>query len=178
MSDDMELIEIVRTGAPIEFEIEGYTFAFRQPSPSEMDRLRQGQTRTYDRVFNEYRADGMADAPVTDGLTETISIYTDALETQYQAAMKAGDSEAARAAAEAMEDGMNWPKTLGAERANDAARRFVGRWIVDNLFTGDRAEFDRLTRPDPLERDEVGAATQRSLAVMNYDPNSTGRTQS
>jgi hypothetical protein len=69
-----------------------------------------------------------------------------------------------------------WPRNLAEERSRDYARRAIGRWIVDNLLTGDKSEFKRLTAPDPLNRAEVAGAISRLLQIINHDPNSNRRT--
>ena len=176
--DNFAVLEWVLSGDPVPFEIDGVGFAFRQPSPLEMDRMRFAQTKAHDKALAEYRAEGMADEPISDALVETKRLYREALEVAYQQANANEDGAAARQAAQDMEDiDTSWPRNLADERARDYARRTLARWIVDNLLTGDRDELRKLTAPDPLADDAVIQATQRLLAIVNHDPNSRRRTQ-
>jgi hypothetical protein len=175
---EFEVLEWIVSGKPVPFEIDGMEFALRQPTPVEMDRMRLAQTRAHDKVMAEYRADGMDKEPVTAGLLETQRIYREALEAAYQQANADNDGEAARKAAEDMEDvDRLWPKNLAEERARDHARRTLARWMVDNLLNGSRDDLRRLTAPDPLAHDAVVTATQQMLQIINHDPNSRRRTE-
>jgi hypothetical protein len=176
--DDFDLLDWIVNAKPVAFEVDGVGFVLRQPSPVEMDRLRFAKTLAYDRAIAEYKADGLDEEPVTDGLTETRRLYLDALEADYQRANADNDGEAARRAAEEMEAVRGtWPKSLAEERARDHARRVTARWMLDNLLQGDRDELRRLGAPDPLNRQEVIAAVQHMLSIINHDPNSNRRTQ-
>lgn len=176
--DEFDALHWILSGDPVPVEIDGAQFALRQPTPLEMDRLRFVQTKATDRALAEYRADGLADLPVSDELVEARRVYLAVLEAAYQQASENGDAEAARQAAQDMEDAeRNWPRTLADERAREYSRRAVARWIVDTLLTGDREQFRKLTAPDPLEHNAVVQAVQRLLAIINHDPNSRKRTQ-
>ena len=176
--DEFDVLAYVVSGEPVPFEVGGSAFAFRQPSPVQMDKLRFAQTRAYDQVYAEYRADGLDKEPVTPGLTETRRVYNEALEAVYQQANADGDGAAARKAAEDMDFiASHWPRNLAEERARDHAKRYSARWVVDNLLIGDKDDFRRLTAPDPLNRAEVNDGVNRLFSVTNHDPNLNGRTQ-
>ena len=178
MSDEWDVIEMVRSGAPVEFEIDGHAFALRQMTPAERDRLNYIETKTRDKVLADYRADGLDKQPVSDEMQSLIDMYLKTFEDAYQEAMKAGDNEAAIQAARDMDEvPQRWPKNLAQERANAAVRRTVGRWAVENLLDGDRAEFRRLTAPEPLSHEAVIAALGRWQELATFDPNSHGRGQ-
>ncbi len=172
---DFDVLTHIVSGDPVPFDIDGVPFALRQPSPLEMDRARLAQQRAADRALADYRAEGLADEPVSDALVETKRLYNEALEAAYQQANADGDTAAMRQVAEDMERA-EWPRNLAEERSRDYARRAIGRWIVDNLLTGDKSEFKRLTAPDPLNRAEVAGAISRLLQIINHDPNSNRRT--
>lgn len=172
---DFDVLAYIVSGDPVPFDLDGVPFALRQPSPLEMDRARLAQQRAADRALADYRADGLADEPVSDALVETKRLYNEALEAAYQQASADGDTAAMRQAAEDMERA-EWPRNLAEERSRDYARRAIGRWIIDNLLTGDKNEFRRLTAPDPLNRAEVAGAISRLLAIINHDPNLNRRT--
>lgn len=176
---DFDVLAWVLSGDPVLFSVDGVEFAFRQPTPHEMDKMRFAQTKAYDKALAEYRADGLGNEAVSDGLVETKRLYGEALEAAYQQANADQDNEAVRQAAQDMEDmERNWPRNLAEERARDFARRTLARWIVDNLLDGDGGDLRRLTAPDPLAHDAVIEATQRLLAIVNHDPNLTRRTAS
>jgi len=175
---EFDTLTYVVSGDPVPFEIDGLSFGLRQPTPVEMDRMRFAQTKAHDRAMADYRADGLDQEPISAGLVETKRLYMEALEQAYQAANASGDSAGVRQAAQDMEDAeTNWPRNLAEERSRDYARRALGRWIIDNLFAGDRDELRRLTAPDPLAHGAVIEAVQRLLSIVNHDPNSSGRRQ-
>lgn len=164
------------SGKPVPLVIEGVEFGLRQPTPLEVDRMQYLQTRAYDRTLADYRADGLGNAPVTDGMAETIRIYNEMQDAAYRKAQADGDTEATiRIAREQEQMARQWPRTLAEERARDHARKTTARWCVDNLLEGDKAIWRELTAPDPLERREVMQAVQRLLALANHDPNSNRR---
>lgn len=164
------------SGKPVPVTIDGVEFGLRQPTPLEVDRMQYQQTRARDKALADYRADGLADHPISAELAETIRIYSEAQEAEYQRAQDAGDSEAAiRIAREQEQMERQWPRTLAEERARDYARRTTARWCVDNLLDGDKALWRELTAPDPLERREVAQAVQRLMMLINHDPNSNRR---
>ena len=174
--DEFDVLEWLMTGKPVPLKIDGVEFALRQPSPLEVDRMQYQQTRAHDKALADYRADGLASAPVTDGLAETIRIYDEMQNVAYKKAQEAGDTEAAtRIAREQEQVARQWPRTLADERARDHARRTTARWCVDNLLEGDKTVWRELTAPDPLERREVAQAVQRLLMLVNHDPNSNRR---
>lgn len=176
--DEFSVLEWLISGKPVPFEIDGVQFALRQPKPIEVDKLQFLQARAFDRAMADYRADGLADEPVTASMAETIRIYTDLQERAYQDAQTAGDSETAiRIARDLEAAARQWPANLAQERARDYSRRVVSRFVVDTLLEGDRDAWRELTMPDPLERSEVAAAVGKLLALINHDPNSNRRTQ-
>lgn len=174
--DEFDVLEWLMTGKPVPLVIDGVEFALRQPTPLEVDRMQYQQTRARDKALADYRADGLDDEPVTDGLLETIRIYNDMQDMAYRQAQEAGDTEAAiRIANEQEQAARQWPRTLADERSRDFSRRTTARWCVDNLLEGDKAAWRELTAPDPLERREVVQAVQRLLMLVNHDPNSNKR---
>lgn len=176
--DEFIVLEWLISGKPVPFEIDGVQFALRQPKPIEVDKLQFLQARAFDRAMADYRADGLADEPVTASMTETIRVYTDMQEHAYQDAQAAGDSETAiRIARDLEAAARQWPANLAQERARDYSRRVVSRLVVDTLLEGDRDAWRKLTMPDPLERSEVAAAVGKLLALINHDPNLNRRTQ-
>lgn len=178
MSDEWDVIEKVRDGSPVEFEIDGHAFALRQMTPAERDRLNYIETKTRDKVLADYRADGLDKQPVSDEMQAIIDVYLSTLEYAYQEALAADDHEAAIQAARDMDEvPQRWPKNLAQERANAAVRRTVGRWAVENLLDGDRATFQRLTAPEPLSHDAVMVALARWQELATFDPNLHGRSQ-
>ena len=179
LSDNFDVLEMVRSGAPVEFEIDGHKFALRQMTPTERDRLNYVETRLRDKVLADYRADGLDKQPVSDELQALIDVYKASLDRTYQDAIEANDHEAAIAAARELEDiPLRWPRTLAHERANAAVKRTEGRWAIDNLLDGDREAFRRLTAPEPLSHDAVIEALSRWQQLATFDPNSNGREQS
>lgn len=179
MSDEFDVLEMVRSGAPVEFEIEGELFALRQMTPAERDKLNYVETRLRDKVLADYRADGLDKQPVSDELQGLINLYTASLERTYNDAIEAGDQQAAIEAARDMEAiPLRWPKTLAHERANAAVKRADGRWAIDNLLDGDKEAFRRLTAPEPLSHDAVIEALGKWQQLATFDPNSNGREQS
>ena len=177
MSDEFDVVSIVMSGAPIEFEIEGEKFGLRQMTPAERDRLSYLETKEHDRVLAEYRADGLGDLPMSDDMQDARRAYEAMLEQTYTKAIEAGDMEAAKQTAYDLEDTSMWPRSLAHERANTFVTRLDGRWFVDNLLTGDKAKFAELTRPDPLLHDAVIDAVAKLRRVSQYVPNSNGRRQ-
>lgn len=174
--DEFDVLEWLMSGKPVPVTIDGVEFALRQPSPLETDRMQYQQTRAYDRALFDYRADGLGDAPVTAGLTETIRIYNEMQDAAYRQAQADGDTdEAIRIAREQEQVNRQWPRNLAEERARDHARKTTARWCIDNLLEGDKAIWRELTAPDPLERREVTQAVQRLLMLANHDPNSNRR---
>ena len=174
--DEFEVLEWLMSGKPVSLAIDGVEFGLRQPTPLEVDRMQYQQTRAYDRALADYRADGLDNAPITAGLTETIRIYNEMQDAAYRQAQADGDTdEAIRIAREQENTTRQWPQTLAEERARDYARRVTARWCVDNLLEGDKAAWRELTAPDPLERREVAQAVQRLLMLANHDPNSNRR---
>ena len=164
------------TGKPVPLAIGGVEFALRQPTPLEVDRMQYQQTRAYDKAFADYRADGLADEPVTAAMAETIRIYNEMQDMAYAQAQKDGDTETATDIAREQEKAARqWPQTLADERAREHARRTTARWCVDNLVEGDKDAWRELTMPDPLERSEVAQAVQKLLRLVNHDPNSNRR---
>lgn len=178
MTDEISLLDQVRSGAPVEFEIDGHTFALRQMTPAERDRLNLVEVKLRDRIMVDYRAEGLDKQPVSDELQGMIDLYMASLEQAYQAALAANDQDAAIAAARSMEEApAQWPRTLAHERANNAVKRADRRWALDHLLDGDRGEFRRLTAPEPLSHDVVNEALTRWLELTTFDPNSNGRRQ-
>ena len=178
MADEQSILEQVRSGAPVEFEIDGHKFAIRQMTPAERDRLNYVEVKLRDRIMADYRAEGLDKQPVSDELQEMIDLYTASLEQAYQAALEANDQDAAIAAARSLEEApAQWPKTLAHERANSAVKRADRRWALDHLLDGDREQFRRLTAPEPLSHDDVNEALTRWLELTTFDPNSNGRRQ-
>lgn len=175
MSDSDNVTEMIVTGAPVEFEIGGVRFAFRQMRPAERDRLSYLETKENDRVLAEYRAAGLGDLPMSDETQDAKRAYDAMLEAAYTKALEAGDMDAAKQTAFDMEDQSIWPRSLAHERANAFVARLDARWTIDNLLDGDRAEFERLTRPDPLRHDAVIEALALHRRLSQYDPNSNGR---
>ena len=176
--DEFDLLDCIVNAKPVVFAVDGAEFALRQPTPAEMDRLRFAQTRAYDQAYSAYVADGLGDAPITAGAEETLRLYLEALEADYQRANEQGDGAEARRAAEEMDTArQQWPQSLAEERARDHSRRVTARWMLDNLLTGDRDELRRLGAPDSLKREEVIAAVQRMFSIINHDPNLNRRTQ-
>lgn len=176
--DEFDVLEWLLSGKPVPLVIDGVEFALRQPKPLEVDRMQYQQTRAYDKALADYKADGLADEPITPGLAETIRIYNELQEQAYQQAQVNGDTETAtRIAREQETIARQWPGSLAQERARDYARRTVARFIVDNLLDGDKAAWRELTAPDPLERSEVTDAVGKLLSLVNHDPNSNRRTQ-
>ena len=174
--EEFDVLEWLMSGKPVPLVIEGVEFGLRQPTPLEVDRMQYQQTRAYDRALADYRADGLGNAPVTDGMAETIRIYNEMQDAAYRQAQADGDTEATiRIAREQEQMARQWPRTLAEERARDHARKTTARWCVDNLLDGDKAIWRELTAPDPLERREVMQAVQRLLALANHDPNSNRR---
>ena len=174
--DEFDVLEWLLSGKPVPLVIDGVEFALRQPTPLEVDRMQYQQTRAHDKALADYRADGLADAPVTAGLAETIRIYNEMQDIAYRQAQEAGDTEAATSIAREQERAAGqWPTTLADERARDHARRTTARWCIDNLLDGDKTAWRELTAPDPLERREVAQALQRLLMLVNHDPNSNRR---
>ena len=179
MSDNetFDVEAMVMSGAPVEFEIDGERFALRQMTPAERDKLSKLETMEHDRVLAEYRAAGLGDQPMSDELQDAKRVYMAALEDAYIKAIEDGDQEAALQAARDMEDGSMWPRSLAHERANTFVSRLDGRWMADNLLDGDRAEFVKLTRPDPLLHDAVIEAVAKLRQLSQYVPNFNGRRQ-
>ena len=178
MTDENSILEQVRSGAPVEFEIDGHKFAIRQMTPTERDRLNYVEVKLRDKIMADYRADGLDKQPVSDELQEMIDLYTASLEQAYQAALAANDQEAAIAAARSMEEAPStWPRSLAQERANTAVKRADRRWALDHLLEGGREEFRRLTAPEPLSHDTVNEALARWFELTTFDPNSNGRKQ-
>ena len=176
MSDEFNVLEMVRSGAPVEFEIEGHEFALRQMTPTERDALNYVETRLRDKVLADYRADGLDKQPISDELQAMIDVYSASLDRTYQAALEANDQQAAIEAAREMEEiPQRWPRTLAHERANAAVKRADGRWAIENLLNGDREAFRRLTAPEPLSHDAVIEALARWQQLATFDPNSNGR---
>ena len=103
MADEWDVIEMVRSGAPVEFEIDGHEFAIRQMTPAERDKLNYIETRTRDRVLADYRADGLDEQPVSDELQARIDVYLAVLDAQYKQALEDGDQETAMQAARDMD---------------------------------------------------------------------------
>lgn len=171
---DADLLALIVSGDDIAFEVDGQPFAFRQPRPMDIDRMRHAQTLAADTLRAEYRRAGLADEPVSAEMEAARTAYLAALEIAYTAARDEGDSDTARNAAADME--IDWPETLVEERARAVTTRALGRWIVDNLLVGNRDDLLRLTRPDPLSHDAVIEAVQKVIRVTNYDPNLTRRT--
>jgi hypothetical protein len=178
LADENGILEQVRSGAPVEFEIDGHKFAIRQMTPTERDRLNYVEVKLRDKIMADYRADGLDKQPVSDELQEMIDLYTASLEQTYQAALAANDQEAAIAAARSLEEApASWPRSLAQERANTAVKRADRRWALDHLLEGDREEFRRLTAPEPLSHDTVNEALTRWFDLTTFDPNSNGRKQ-
>lgn len=175
---DAEIIEWVMSARPVPFEIDGHEFALRQMKPAERDRLNYVEKKTRDKVMADYRADGLDKLPISDELVEGMRIYNEALEQAYQEASKSGDAEATRQAALEMEKPLAWPTSLAQERANEEVNRAAERWMVDNLLDGDKAEFARLTAPDPINHYKVAEAVATLRRLTNHDPNLNGRRQS
>jgi hypothetical protein len=175
---ELDIMEQVRAGLPVPFEIAGVAFALRQPRPAERDRLNAVETLAYDQTLASYRAAGLGAEPVSDSSMAVRRAMLEALEQDYQDANAANDGPAARQAAQDMQDiEANWPNSLAEERAREATRRASGRWIVDNMLDGDRAEFARLTAPEPLNHMAVMEALDALRRLMTFDPNSAGRRQ-
>lgn len=175
-ASEFDVLEWLVSGKPVPLEIDGVTFALRQPTPLEVDRMQYQQTRAHDKALADYRADGLDTEPVTEALAETIRVYDEMQNAAYRAAQEAGDDEAAiRIAREQEQVARQWPRTLADERARDYARRTTARWCVDHLLEGDKPVWRELTAPDPLERREVAQAVQRLLMLVNHDPNSNRR---
>lgn len=178
MADEWDVIEMVRSGAPVEFEIDGHEFAIRQMTPAERDKLNYIETRTRDRVLADYRADGLDEQPVSDELQARIDVYLAVLDAQYKQALEDGDQETAIQAARDMDEvPQQWPQNLAQERANAAVRRTDGRWALENLLEGDKGAFRRMTAPEPLSHDAVIVALSRWQELATFDPNSSGRSQ-
>lgn len=169
---------MVRSGAPVRFEIDGHEFALRQMTPAERDKLNYVELRLRDRIMADYRADGLDKQPISDDMQTMIDLYMAALEQAYKAALEADDQAAAIAAARDMEQApLNWPTSLAQERANSAVKRADGRWAIDNLLEGDKAKFRELTAPEPLSHDAVNEALARWMELTTFDPNSHTRKQ-
>lgn len=64
MTDQSSILEQVRSGAPVEFEIDGHKFAIRQMTPAERDRLNYVEVKLRDRIMADYRAEGLDKQPV------------------------------------------------------------------------------------------------------------------
>jgi len=174
--EEFDVLEWLLSGKPVPLVIDGVEFTLRQPTPLEVDRMQYQQTRAHDKALADYRADGLDNEPVTDGLSETIRIYNEMQDMAYRQAQEAGDTDAAtRIAREQEQTARQWPTTLADERARDFGRRTTARWCVDNLLEGDKTAWRELTTPDPLERREVAQAVQRLLMLVNHDPNSNRR---
>ncbi len=178
MTDNLDIIERVRSGEPVEFVIGDHRFALRQLSPAERDRLYYIETRARDKALADYRADGLDKQPVSDAMQEMQALYLAALEQAYQAALAEGDDETAIQAARDIEEApARWPTTLAQERANEWVQRTMARWVVDNLLTGDRAAFVQATMPDPLTHTAVIDALAEWQRLAMFDPNSRRRGQ-
>ena len=118
MSDEFNVLEMVRSGEPVEFEIDGHKFAIRQMTPTERDRLNYTETRLRDKVLADYRGDGLDKQPISDELQALIDVYTATLERTYQDAIAANNQqEAIDAARELEEIPLRWPRDLAHERA-------------------------------------------------------------
>lgn len=174
MADEFDVLDMVLSGAPVPVTIGEQTWTLRQPKPLEVDKMRRAQQLAHDVVMVQYRAEGLDKQPISDALAATIRIYEDAADAAYEAAMKKGDQDTARAALEDKES-ITWPATLAEERARDDARRATARWIVDNLLDGDREAWRLATAPDPLNHSAVVAAVTKMLALVNHDPNLNGQ---
>ena len=169
---------MVRSGAPVRFEIDGHEFALRQMTPAERDKLNYVELRLRDRIMADYRADGLDKQPISDDMQTMIDLYMAALEQAYKAALEADDQAAAIAAARDMEQApLNWPTSLAQERANSAVKRADGRWAIDNLLEGDKAKFRELTAPEPLSHAVVNEALARWMELTTFDPNLHTRKQ-
>jgi chemotaxis regulatin CheY-phosphate phosphatase CheZ len=68
LADENGILEQVRSGAPVEFEIDGHKFAIRQMTPTERDRLNYVEVKLRDKIMADYRADGLDKQPVSDEL--------------------------------------------------------------------------------------------------------------
>lgn len=178
MTDNLDIIERVRSGEPVEFVIGDHRFALRQLSPAERDRLYYIETRARDKALADYRADGLDKEPVSDAMRETMALYMAALEQAYQFALAEDDDETAIQAARDMEEAPSrWPANLAQERANEWVRRTMARWVVDNLLVGERAVFVEATLPDPLTHTAVIDALAEWQKLAMFDPNSPRRSQ-
>ena len=175
---DFDVLTWIVSGDPVPFEIDGVSFALRQPTPLEMDRARLAQQRAADRALADYRADGLDKQPISDELQSMIDMYMAALEQAYKAALEADDQAAAIAVARDMEQApLNWPTSLAQERVNAAVKRADGRWALDNLLEGDKAKFRELTAPEPLSHDAVKDALEQWRELSTFDPNLHTRKQ-
>ncbi len=178
MSDKLDIQGMVRSGAPVKFEIDGHEFALRQMTPAERDKLNYVELRLRDRIMADYRADGLDKQPISDDMQTMIDLYMAALEQAYKAALEADDQAAAIAVARDMEQApLNWPTSLAQERANSAVKRADGRWAIDNLLEGDKAKFRELTAPEPLSHDAVKDALEQWRELATFDPNLHTRKQ-
>lgn len=173
---EFDKLELLQSGGPVVFEIDGNEFKLRQPTPLEQDRMAFARTSTTDWAIVQYRNLGMDKEPISEASRETQRIYLEMLETDYNNANEAGDGERVREVAQMIDNVRgNWPTTLAEERARDMGTVAVRRFVLDRLFTGDRTAFERLTAPDPLRHNAVSEAVDRLLAIVNHDPNSNGR---
>ena len=175
---DQSIYERIIDQTPVEFSIGEMTFSFRHPTPFEIDLLTEGQTLASDRVFAEYRKAGLEHEPVSIETQVALMMRRASLTLSAEKAKEEGDEARRIELLQELEDFDSiYPVTLIDERCRQAARRYYGRWVVQNLLVGDRAEFDRLTRPNALRHDAVEKALTELYEIVNYDPNSNGRQQ-
>lgn len=171
----LDELEMIMSGAPVPFELNGFSYALRQPTPLEVDRLRF--------VERTARAWAQSQPMIRELQDQPASPLKMALFDAKIAALRealGGDSDEAVEAAEEIEvlQAIR-PRNQAEERIQEYVRDSRNTWIVENLLVSldgvplteaQRRQFRLDARPSAAQRPGARDAAQMIMRLLTYTP--------
>lgn len=136
--DELNDVELMRTGRPLAFEVAGRSFQLRQPEPWEYDRIRAVELQAFHAELESPLLAGLKDKPVSKDAQATRMTHKAALEL----AIEETDDPVRLRELEAQLAIVNRPdeRSRAEELAEICARRTRDRWIWEHCLLNDEGK--------------------------------------